>query len=194
MSSALWIVVVIVAIFIFLITWYVFKRVKLSKKNKKDKPKNEKKIKLKKVKEKEDDIKDIHVNIAEKFLFRKELKMLILINKILPNGYVVFPKIGVDLIINSNSNISEMVRGKYVDMVIFEENTMKPKVVVDLFDGSLGDEQLEIEKPEILQVLTKAEMPIVSFKVKADYTNEEIKEPIFKALKIDDKAKIEERK
>lgn len=106
----------------------------------------------------------------------------------MPRGYIAFPKIGTDLILVpvGNKALFDSVRDKYIDLVIFEEATMKPKAAIDLFDGSIGDEQLDIESPEVVNALKIAELPLISFRVKTEYTNEEIKIPIFKALKINE--------
>ncbi len=102
----------------------------------------------------------------------------------MPKGYIVFPKVGLDLILApvGNKSLYESIQGKYVDLVIFEEDTMKPRIAVDLYDGSIGDEQLDIENPDIIKALQVAELPMISFKVKPEYTEEEIKDPIFKIL------------
>lgn len=198
MSNTL-IIIIIISVLMILIAFYGIKKYKNSKKNK---PKKEKKVKVKVKKDKkvkknkkpEKSFNDIgsYVDINTKYLFRKELKLLILINKILPKGFIVFPKVGVDLILTpvGNKSLYESIHGEYLDLVIFEEDTMKPRIAIDLYDGSIGDEQLDIHHPNVLKALDSAELPIISFKVKTEYTEEEIKEPIFKILnKNDEKQK-----
>ena len=59
---------------------------------------------------------------------------------------------------------------------------MKPKAVVDIFDGSIGDEQLDTFSPVVVDALKSAELPIISIKVKTDYDPSEIEKQIFEAL------------
>ena len=63
-----------------------------------------------------------------------------LISKVLPKGYVAFPKIGLDTILQpvGSADLYNLVASKYVDIVIFDEITMKPRVAIDIFDGSKG--------------------------------------------------------
>ncbi len=196
MSTILIIVLVLVGLFALLLLFIAGKKIaKLGAKNKdktkEAKNKKDKKQKIKEVKKDNDQqyVNKGSVDISSKFLFRKEFKVLVLVNKVLPKGYVAFPKIGADLILTplGNSELYNSLHGKYIDLVVFEEETMKPKIAIDLYDGSLGDEPLDIESPEVLNALKIAEFPLVSFKVKTDYTNDEIKDPIFKALGIEEK-------
>lgn len=191
MSDSLLILVIIVGVLILLLIYYLFKKhiTKFfrfgGKKRKKERL--TKKIQKKQKKNKEEEKKGF-IDIGEKFLFRKEIKVLSLINRILPKEYIAFPKVGIDLILTpiGNHDLYDSIKDKYIDLVIFEEATMKPKIAIDLFDGSIGDEQLDIESPEVLQALKLAELPILEIKVKFNYTEKEIKEPIFKILGIKD--------
>ena len=198
MSDTVIIILIVAVILILLISFYFFKKYKISKQKGKDKPKKIEKIKVKKekkIKQKPEDMIDLkgsYVDIADKFLFRKEFKLLIIVNRILPKGYVAFPKVGVDLILVplGNKTLYDSIQNQYIDLVVFEEDTMKPKVAIDLYDGTIGDEQLDVENPTVVKALKVAELPLISFRVKTDYTTEEIKDPIYEALGINDK-KIE---
>lgn len=190
MSDTLLIILIVLAALAILFAYYFLKKRKKVKKDKTPKPKKEKKTKVKKEKknrnEDEDKFKGSYVDTVSKYLFRKELKLLILVNRILPKGFIVFPKVGVDLILVpvGNRTLYDSIHGKYIDMVIFEERTMKPKVVIDVYDGTIGDEQLDIESPEVIRAIETALIPMVTFRLKAEYTEEEIKTPILKALGI----------
>ena len=96
----------------------------------------------------------------------------------------MFPKVGVDTILEPVGShvLYDSIRDRYVDLVIFDLETMKPRLVIDIFDGSIGDEQLETEAPEVIEALKSAELPIVPIKVKTSYTPEELKEPIMAIL------------
>ena len=192
-----WIIAFSVVAFI-LVVFLIYAYVKKRKNNAKDKKGKEKKVKEKKAKQKKLKNEEKKVKIenmkkkgaycdtVDKFLFRKEIKVFILINKILPKGYICFPKIGLETILEpiGSHELFNSVKGKFVDFVIFKQETMKPVAVVDIFDGSIDDEQIDVDSPEVVEALKSAELPIVSFRVKPDYTIEEIKQPLFDALKI----------
>lgn len=187
-------VIIIFAVILFLVLAYLVLRFfKFRKKKTKEKKVKEKKVKEKKVKKQKEEsssnlveLKSSYVDVVDKFLFRKELKVLVLISRVLPKGYVVFPKIGLDTILEpvGKKDLYDSVKDENIDLVVFDELTMKPKIAIDIFDGSIGDEQVEIASPMIIKALEIAKLPLISFKVKTDYTEAEIKEPIYKALGI----------
>ena len=178
---------------LFFLCGFAYAIIKFKQKKSKTTNNRPKKIKLK-TKEKKNSIsknkngkletKGSYCDTVDKFLYRKEIKLFILINKALPKGYIAFPRIGVDTILEpvGSRALYDSIKGQYVDLVIFEQETMKPKIVVDVYDGSIGDEQLDIESPQVIEALKSAELPVVYFKVKSDYTVDEIKEPILKIL------------
>lgn len=195
--------IIIAAVVLFLLLCYgVYKYLK-KRKIKPKTEKKEKKIKPKKVKkvknlknENVTQLKGAYVDVVDKFLYRKELKVLVLVSKILPKGYVAFPKVGVDTILEpvGRHDLFNLVSHKYLDIVIFDEITMKPKVVIDIFDGSIGDEQLDVSCPYVVKALEMAELPLIQIKVKTDYSSEEFKDPIYKALGIETSKEEENKK
>lgn len=200
MSNSLIILLIILG-FVALIAFYYaikkywdFKKAKKGKKDVKEKQskvakkeiKRKKRIEQRRNREDEKNFEGASMDIEGKFLYSKEMKILSLINHILPKGYVAFPKVLIGLILTpvGNRNLYDSVKNNYLDLVIFEESTMQPKIAIDLFDGSLGDEQLNFEHPNVIKALKLAELPILEIKVKITYTEEEIKTPIFKLLGI----------
>lgn len=192
----LYVLIIILSLILIWAGFIVFTKIKRMPKIKREKPaKKEKEVKVKKVKSKNEeffDLKGASVDTVDKFLYRKEIKLLVLINKILPKGFIVFPKIGIDLVLApvGNKSLYDTIRGKYLDLVVFEEITMKPRLAIDLHDGTIGDEQLEIDSPEVINALKIAELPLISFKIKTDYELDEIKIPILKGLGLENKINI----
>ncbi len=184
-----WIIAFSAIILIAIIIFSAYKFAKYKKKKPKDKiqkTKKPKKVVKQKIKQDKLQLKGSYCDTVDKFLYRKEVKLLIVISKILPKEYVVFPKIGIDTILEpvGSHALFDAVKGKYLDFVIFEQETMKPKLVIDVFDGSIGDEQLDQESPEVFEALKSAELPVVTIKVKTDYDLEEIKNQIWSGLGI----------
>lgn len=186
--TIVWIILAIL-LFIVVLTFIL----KVSKKIKpKKRIKKEKQPKIKKVKpvinQNAVDTQGSYVNLVDKFLFRKEVKLLVLISKILPKGYVIFPKISLGSILEpvGRKNLFISVQNKILDFIIFEEVSMKPVLAIDVYDGSIGDEQINEADEIAVKALESANLPLVSFKVKTDYTEEEIKTPIYAALGINE--------
>ena len=59
-------------------------------------------------------------------------------------------------------------------------------MAIDIFDGSIGDEQMDIVSPEIVEAFKLAELPLIAIKVKTEYSQADIKEPIWSALGINE--------
>lgn len=130
------------------------------------------------------DTKGSYCDTVDKFLYRKEIKVYVLINKVLPKGFIAFPKISLKSILEPVGSrvLYDSVKSKVVDIVVFERETMKPRAVIDIFDGSIGDEQLDTFSPAVAEALKSAELPIVSVKVKTDYDQKELESQILDAL------------
>lgn len=156
----------------------------------KDKAKKEKKPfsfgfkKINKNKNGKLETKGSYCDTVDKFLYRKEIKVYVLINKILPKEFIAFPKISLKSILEpvGSHALYDLVKGKVVDIVVFERETMKPRAVIDIFDGSIGDEQLDTFSPNVVDALKSAELPIVSVKVKTDYDQRELELQLLDAL------------
>ena len=184
---ALSVIGVLIAMFIFARALVIWRRKRAGKEVKRPR-----KIRLKRKKEEKQlrnqngklDTKGSYCDVVDKYLYRKELKLFVLISKILPKGYIVFPKVGVDTILEpvGSHTLYNSIRDRYVDLVIFNLETMKPRVVIDIFDGSIGDEQLETETPEVIEALKSAELPLISIKVQTSYDQEELKDQIMAIL------------
>ena len=83
---------------------------------------------------------------------------------------------------HGKKNLFISVQNKVLDFVVFEEVSMKPVLAVDVYDGTIGDEQINETEEMVIKALESAGLPLVSFKVKTDYMEEEIKKPIYDAL------------
>ena len=61
---------------------------------------------------------------------------------------------------------------------MFEKSTMKPILVLDIYDNSFGDEPLTLMSENVTDILKKVNLPILSIQVKDKYNEEEIKQKI----------------
>lgn len=192
--TIVWIILAIL-LFIVVLTFILklFKKIKPKKRIKKEKQPKIKKVKTV-INQNAVDTQGSYVNLVDKFLFRKEVKLLVLISKILPKGYVIFPKISLGSILEpvGRKNLFISVQNKILDFIVFEEISMKPVLAIDVYDGSIGDEQINEADEIVVEALKSANLPLVSFKVKTDYTEEEIKTPIYNALGINENKEVKE--
>ena len=126
----------------------------------------------------------IHLELKQKYMSRKQLKFYYLLHRILPKQYIAFTNVGVDNLCAPLGNRIEYnkILSKYVDFVIFEEATMKPLLVVDVFDMSYGDESLSEFEPDVIKALEAIKLPLVQFMIKNEYNEKEILNKIMSIL------------
>ncbi len=126
--------------------------------------------------------------LTQKYMFRKELKVLKILYEILPKNYIPFPKVGIENLLEPTSSrfVLDEVRGKFVDFVIFEETTMKPILALDTFDNSFEDESLSEKEPALINVFEEIKLPFITLVVRNnDVDKEKLKQIIYGALKIE---------
>mgnify|MGYP002575717231 FL=1 len=126
----------------------------------------------------------IHLELKPKYMVRKQLKFYYLLHKILPKEYIAFPNVGVDNLCAPLGNRVEYnkILSKYVDFVIFEEATMKPLLVIDVYDMSYGDEAISEFEPDVIKALEAIKLPLVQFMIKDEYDEADIKKKIMDVL------------
>lgn len=126
----------------------------------------------------------MNLELKPKYMVKKQLKFYYLLHKILPKEYIAFPNVGVDNLCTPLGNRVgyNKILSKYVDFAIFEEATMKPVAVIDVFDMSYGDEAIEEFEPEVVEALKAINLPLVQFLIKDEFDEQEIKKKIMGAI------------
>ena len=126
----------------------------------------------------------INLAVVEKFMCRKEVEFYYFLNSILPKDKIAFPKVGVDNLLfpTTNKVAYNNLMSKYVDFVVFDEQTMKPLLVIDVYDDSYNDEILDEQEPFVKKVLKEVKLPIISIKIKGKYDAEEVKNKILEII------------
>lgn len=126
----------------------------------------------------------IHLELKPKYMVRKQVKFYYLLHKILPKEYIAFPNVGVDNLCAPLGNRVEYnkIMSKYVDFVIFEEATMKPLLVIDVYDMSYGDESISEFEPDVIKALEAIKLPLIQFMIKDEYNEQDIKKKIMDIL------------
>ena len=146
------------------------------------------KIKIKPKKEKKVERSE-SVRLVDKYMFRREIKVLIALNQVLPRTYLSLPKVSIGKIIEPQGLkvVYNKFKDFFVDFVVFEESTMKPLMIVDVYDNSFEDELLKDRCPELVSLLSSLGLPILELAVRSEVDNAALKEKLFAMLKIEQK-------
>lgn len=141
--------------------------------------------------EKETSLKELDtsaIGIKEKYMFRQEVKMLRILNQILPSKYLTLPKVSLSCLLEPRG--SKLVYNKLattcVDFVVFEEATMAPVLIVDIYDNSFSDEALLEQEPFLNDILEKIKLPCLAYQLKGEINKDEVKKLIEKSLKLEE--------
>lgn len=179
---------VVLAIIIIIISLYVLYKIFVYLK-KKGFFKKENKVKQKKEKkQKNKDISKImgSVTLVDKYMYRREVKTLIALNRVLPTNFIALPKVGVANFLEpmGSRNLYNEVKDYFVDFVIFEEETMKPRLVIDVYDNSFEDELLKHRHPLLMEVLSDLKINVLEIAVRGEVDLEILKDLLIKNLGI----------
>ena len=189
------IIVIIVAAVICVISflYWLFKK-KLGVAIKLPKIKKEKKPKQKQPERKSlYEIKNFNLVLTDKFMYRKELLLWKYLNSILPRTFIVVPKVAIPALVNpdGDKNLYNDVIDKTIDLVVFDEQNMRPLLAIDIFDNTYGDERMDEQDPKLYAIITKLGLKIIHVHMKIDFNKEEIKRQVYKELNVQIDAKDE---
>lgn len=132
------------------------------------------------------------LEIKEKYMFQIEIKILDILNNIDSKKYIALPKVcmGSLLLPKGSKNVYNILSNKIVDFVMFDRQTMRPILVVDIFDNTFNDESLAEQDPNLTKVLSDLNLPVVSVLVKKVIDEQSFKNQIIEKLpKQEDKQK-----
>lgn len=180
------IIIVGILCLIGLFYWFFKKKLGLSLKLKlKTKPK-QKKEKPQKEKPQKYTLKNFNLTLNQKFMYRRDLLFWKFLNTILPRTFVVVPKVAICTLIdpNGDKNLYNDLSGKTVDFVVFDEQDMRPILVVDLYDKSFNDDRLDEDDPQLYAVVTKLGLSVVHILMKAEFDRDAVKKQIYEKLNI----------
>lgn len=185
--------IVVACALLLLGAFYTYKFIK-KEKSKPHKPKKEK-VRKSKIAPKEAVVKNVHLRVKSPYMLRKEVLFWKYLNLILPKQYVVVPKVSlVDLFIpDGDKSIFRLIADKTLDYVIFHEANMTVALVLDIYDKSYGDEQLDEQDPFLLDILAKLNIKVTSIFVSNDFDRESCKKQIYSALGLYVEAEAKEK-
>ena len=113
--------------------------------------------------------KSLRLNIP--FLRPKERQFLEAFKKVLPNDYVVFPRVGVSDIVRPtiDTTLYNQIKERHLDFVIFLEKNMQPVVVVDLVDHSISENDIPLQDPIVSKAMQFVGLPVLEYQIKPEY-------------------------
>ena len=119
-------------------------------------------------------------------MYRKELLFWKYLNSILPRTYIALPKVALVSIINpdGDKNLYNEVFDRTLDIVIFDEQQMRPVLAIDIYDNTYNDDKIEISDPKLFAVISKLGLKLQTILLKLDFDREEVKKQIYKQLNI----------
>lgn len=129
------------------------------------------------------------LEIKNKYMFQIEIKVLEILNSIDPKKYLALPKIcmGSMLLPKGSKNVYNLLSNKVLDYVIFDRQTMKPILIVDIFDNTFNDEALAEQDPNLTKILADLKLPVVSIMVKNTVDEQKFKQEVTKNLPKEEK-------
>lgn len=118
----------------------------------------------------------IHVNLKAPYMPPKAFSFYNALQRALPLEFIAFPNVGVDNIMSPAGDIIafKTIQNKYVDFVIFDKRLMKPVAVIDLIDPVLTAGSIVKQDKTITKSLESIDMPVLVFKVQAEYNEKEV--------------------
>ena len=105
------------------------------------------------------------------FLNNAENNFLYNFQRVLPDEYVVFPKVAFGAIATSGNNrpFYDAIANKTLDFVVFLRRNMQPVVVLDINDRTGLQASIEDDEKLLHQALANIRLPIVSYEIRQDY-------------------------
>lgn len=134
-------------------------------------------------------VKNDTIKLVDKYMYRREVKVLVALNQVLPRSYISLPKVSVGKITEPEGLkvVYNTYKDYFVDFVVFEESTMKPLLVVDVYDNSFDDELLKEKYPQLIELFKSMGLPVLEVAVRNEVDLPVLKEKLFAILKIEQK-------
>lgn len=144
------------------------------------------KIKAKKEKKIKENIEIGSLKVVDKYMLRREVKILVILNQFLPKEYLALPKVAIGNLIlpQGNKNLYNKIKDSFIDFVVFEEKTMNPVLIVDIYDSSFEDELIKDKNPELYAILKSLGLPILEFAVRGEIDTTGLKRKLFDILNL----------
>ncbi len=156
------------------------------KKHKKDGPPKDKKVKVKRLKQGKEQpaFMQSTYKVNNVFMQRKEVLFWKYLNTILPKEYIVVPKVEVGNLVEveGDKSVYNRIATKTMDYVIFNEKTMYPALILDIYDKTYNDLRLEEQDPYVTEIINKLGIKMMEILVSSDFDRDKTKNLILEKL------------
>lgn len=118
------------------------------------------------------------------FLNNMENNFLYNFQKVLPDEYVVYPKVSIKQVVlpYNNKTLFEYIHNRTLDFVVFLRKNMQPVVVIDIHDRTGVQKSIADDDKYLGEALRNVNLPIVDFEVRQDYEPAELLRKFLDAL------------
>lgn len=139
---------------------------------------NEKRVKTKEI----DTQKSMQLKVP--FLNSMENNFLYNFQKILPDEYVVYPKVSIKQVIlpYNNKTFFDYIHNRTLDYVVFLRKNMQPVVVIDIHDRTGVQKSIADDDKYLGEALRNVKLPVVDYEVRQDYEPAELLRKFLDAL------------
>lgn len=100
-------------------------------------------------------------------LWPKEVEFFQIFRSVLPAGFLVVPKMGVDEIVKPNGNLLlfNAIKSKHVDFCVIKLSNMEPVAVLDTFYPSITDSTIQEMDIDIVKALEATNIPVIKYEI-----------------------------
>lgn len=101
-------------------------------------------------------------------LWPKELEFYEIFKSVLPKGFMVIPKMGVDEIVKPNGGslvLFNQIMHKHVDFCVVKMSNMEPVAVLDTYYPSIADSTMQKLDPAVQKALECVSIPVIQYEI-----------------------------
>ncbi|MFW6026335.1 MAG: DUF2726 domain-containing protein [Candidatus Woesearchaeota archaeon] len=119
---------------------------------------------------------NISVTMKYPYMAPSSFKFYTQLRKSIPDEYIIFPKVGLDNIMDPLGTpiVYNDIKNTYVDFCVFKAESLKPVAVIDVVDPEVSTIPVTKQSEIVTKALSKLDLPSIVFYINNEYTNKEI--------------------
>ena len=100
-------------------------------------------------------------------LWPKELEFYLMFQSVLPKGFMIVPKMGVDEIVKPEGSLVlfNEIKSKHVDFCIIKISNMEPIAVLDTYYPSITDSTMQEMDIAVKKSLESVNIPVIKYEI-----------------------------
>lgn len=120
----------------------------------------------------------------------KTVAFLNTLEEALPQNFVAIPLVAVEKVFTIESGVTDAVKDKYFDIVVYSKKEYKPLFVIDLYDPSMESAGFKPMDPNITKILQQFGILTLKYPISSEYTALDIKLKILQLFGVSDMQNI----